>query len=97
MSEFSGYEPRANNRAGDIALALSIGLALGVAGTLLLAPASGRNTRRRIGELAGAVTNKTSDFAHRAGEALRGRADKVEQVMADGKQAYRQAKDTLTS
>ncbi|MDZ4805289.1 MAG: YtxH domain-containing protein [Candidatus Eisenbacteria bacterium] len=97
MSEFSGYENRPSSRSADIMLALSIGLAVGAAGALLLAPASGQRTRRRIGEFAEAVSTKTSDVAHRATEALRGRADKVDQVIADGKQAYRQAKDTFTS
>lgn len=97
MSEFSGYECRSNNRVADIMIGLSVGVAVGVAGALLLAPDSGRKTRRRIGELAEAITNRTSQVAHRAGDVLRGRADQAEQVIADGKQAFRQAKDTITS
>ena len=86
-----------NNRTADIMLALSVGLAVGVAGALLLAPASGRSTRRKISELADAVANRTNQVAHRAGDVLRGRVDQVEQAIVEGKQAYRQAKDTLTS
>lgn len=97
MAEFSEYDRRTSNRAADIMIGLSVGLVVGVAGALLLAPASGRNTRRRIGELADAVSNKANEAVHRAGDALRGRMDQVEQVIEDGRQALRRTKDSITS
>ena len=97
-----------SNQVAGIMIALSVGLLAGAAGALLFAPASGRNTRRRIGELAGDVVDRTGRAARdvvdradritqRAGDALRDRAGRVEEVVVGGKQAYRQAQEILKS
>lgn len=86
-----------NTRTVDIVLALSVGLLAGVAGALLLAPASGRQTRQRIGQLGGQVTGKTSRMVHRAGDILKEQAERVDYAFAEGKQAYRQGPDNKPS
>lgn len=81
------------NRTADIAIALSVGLLAGVAGALLLAPASGRNTRRRIGEMAGEVADRTGALAGLAADTLKDQAGRLDEALTAGKQAYRKAKD----
>lgn len=97
MTDRSGNGSSSHSRAADIIISLSVGLLVGVAGTLLLAPASGGNTRRRIGELADKLVDKTGQFAHRAGDLLKDQAGRVEQAIVEGKQAYRQERENRPS
>jgi len=82
-------DERPNNRSTDILISLSVGLLAGVVGGLLLAPGSGRDTRRRLGELADTVTSKTGNVVNRVGEVLREQAVRAEHAFAEGKEAYR--------
>jgi gas vesicle protein len=93
----SNHSDSSNCRAADIMISLSVGLLVGVAGALLLAPSSGRNTRRRIGEMAGEVADTTVKKAVRASDAVKEQAARVEQAFVAGKQAYRQAQESNTS
>ena len=95
MNDNSRNDDQGNNRMADIMIGLSVGLLAGVAGTLLLAPASGRNTRRKIGEMAGDVADRTGALADLASATLKDQAGRVEQAIVAGKQAYRQAQDKI--
>jgi gas vesicle protein len=95
MNDNSRNGEQGNNRTADILIGLSIGLMAGVAGALLLAPASGRNTRRKIGELAGDVADRTGALADLAGATLKDQAGRVGQAIVAGKEAFRQAQDKV--
>lgn len=95
MNDNSRNGEQGNNRMADIMIGLSVGLLAGVAGTLLLAPASGRSTRRKIGEMAGDVADRTGALADLASATLKDQAGRVEQAIVAGKQAYRQAQDKV--
>lgn len=80
---------------GGILAALTVGVLAGVAGTLLLAPRSGHKTLSRMGNLMDDVAERTGQLKTLAGETIRDQAGRVEDAVAAGKQAYRQAKETI--
>jgi gas vesicle protein len=86
-----------SNRVADVLVSFSVGLLVGAAGALLLAPSSGRDTRRRIGELAEGLKERTEGVAHRATDLVRDQAHRLERAVNEGKQAYRDAPSTKSS
>lgn len=90
-------DSRPNSRMADIMIALSVGLMAGVAGALLLAPGSGRNTRRRFGETVDRVGGKADTLVGRAAATLKDQAGRLDDAVTAGKQSFRQAGKDLSS
>lgn len=78
-----------DNRTTDMFVAFGIGALVGAVGALLLAPASGEETRRRIGEFAGDAGRKTKEGAERATDFVKGQKERIAHAIEEGKQAYR--------
>lgn len=77
------------NRTADVIIAFGVGLLTGVAAGLLLAPASGSETRRQIGELSGKLAERTRDETEKAKGFVADQARRVEKAFEEGKQAYK--------
>lgn len=82
-----------SNRGGSALLALLIGAAVGAAAGLLLAPASGRETRDRVRRAAGKLRDELEEKAHEAREELGHYAGDLANAIETGKQAYRKARE----
>jgi len=100
MREDSGYS------AGSIFLSFLLGGIVGASLALLLAPQSGRETRRRIRELAEDVKDKTKDYAGDVKEKVTSTVDKgkdffeekksiITTAIEAGKEAYEKEKERL--
>ena len=90
--------------AGEKALYLFLGAAIGAAAALLFAPRSGVETRKLIATKAResadiianrtkAVAGKTSEFVERGKEILQQQRDQLSAAIEAGKQAYKEEKD----
>jgi gas vesicle protein len=90
MNEHNGSNGQTHSRANDILVSLSVGVLAGVAGALLLAPASGRDTRSRINRAAHRIADKAGRLVHRTGDTLKGEAARVEHAIHAGAAAYRE-------
>ena len=86
------------------ALYLMLGVMIGAATALLLAPRSGEETRKLIASKAreGAdvlssrtkdIAGKTSDYVDRGREVLQHQRDQISAAIEAGKQAYREEKE----
>jgi len=82
------------NTATGILLGIVIGAAAGAALALLLAPATGEETRRRLGEsarkLGGEGKRRFDDLKDAAGD----RVSEVKEAVRAGRDAYRDARTT---
>jgi len=87
------------HRASDVIVAFGAGALLGAAVALLMAPKSGADTRRELGDLAeGALERsrsmadqtraKTLEVANTAGEFVRDQKERVGHAIHEGKEAY---------
>jgi gas vesicle protein len=87
-------------RGSDVVVAFSAGALLGAVAGLLLAPASGAETRRRIGETAGSAVDKGKALAsgaarkgregvHAAGEFVKDQKERIGEALREGREAYR--------
>jgi gas vesicle protein len=90
--------------AGEKALYLLLGTAIGAAAALLFAPRSGEETRKLIASKARegadiisnrtkAVAGKTSEYVERGKEVLQQQRDQLAAAIEAGKQAYREEKE----
>jgi gas vesicle protein len=90
--------------AGEKALYLLLGAAIGAATALLFAPRSGVETRKLIASRARegadiisnrtkAVAGKTSEYVERGKELLQQQRDQLAAAIEAGKQAYRDEKE----
>jgi gas vesicle protein len=90
--------------AGEKALYLLLGAAIGAATALLFAPRSGTETRKLIASKARegadiianrtkAVAGKTSEYVERGKEILQQQRDQLAAALDAGKQAYREEKE----
>ena len=90
-----------HSRGSDVVVAFSAGVLVGAVAGLLLAPRSGAETRRRIGEVAGSAADKGKELAAEAtekgregvrvaGEFLRDQKERVTEAIREGKDAYLQ-------
>jgi gas vesicle protein len=90
--------------AGEKALYLMLGVMIGAATALLLAPRSGVETRKLIlakaregadvvGNRAKAVADKTTEYVDRGKGILQQQRDQLTAAFEAGKQAYREEKD----
>lgn len=84
MNGKNGSPDNGHRRATDIMVSLSVGLVAGVASALLLAPASGRDTWRRIGRAAHRISDRANRLLHRTGADLKARAGQVEHSVVEG-------------
>jgi len=87
------------SRGADMFVAFGAGALLGAVAALLLAPKSGEETRRELGDMAeGAMERgrsladrakmKTRESAEAAGEFVRDQKDRVGHALHEGKEAY---------
>jgi gas vesicle protein len=84
MSEDSG--------AGGVMVAFVLGAIAGAAVALLIAPASGEETRRKLSEKAREGRDKAGDAARQGREFLRNQRDGLSTAFERGKEAFDQAR-----
>lgn len=63
--------------ASDSLIAFGMGLLAGVAVGMMLAPASGSDTRRKLGSFAGKVKDRTVEGAGKAGDFVKHQSDRL--------------------
>jgi gas vesicle protein len=80
-----------NNGAGGIAVAFAVGALVGAAVALLLAPASGQETREFLSEKAKEGKEKAAEAAQRTKEYLARQKETVTAAVERGREAYRGA------
>ena len=78
--------------AGTVVVAFVLGALTGAAVALLLAPASGEETRRILSEKAKEGREKASDAARQGREFLNRQRDTVNTAIDRGREAYNQAR-----
>jgi gas vesicle protein len=83
---------RDDNGAGTVIVAFVLGALTGAAVALLLAPASGEETRRLLGEKAKEGRDKASDAARQGREFLNRQRDHLSTAIDRGRDAYNQAR-----
>lgn len=88
-----------STRGSDVVVAFSAGVLLGAVAGLLMAPASGAETRRRIGDAAGSTLEKGKSLAssaaekgrggmHAAGDFVREQKERIGGAIREGREAY---------
>jgi gas vesicle protein len=78
--------------AGTVVVAFVLGALTGAAVALLLAPASGEETRRILSEKAKEGREKASDAARQGKEFLNRQRDTLSSAIDRGREAYNQAR-----
>ena len=78
--------------AGGVLVAFVLGAIAGAAVALLVAPASGEETRRTLGEKAREGRDKANEAARKGGEFLRNQRDGLTSAFERGKEAFDQAR-----
>ena len=78
--------------AGGVMVAFMLGAIAGAAVALLVAPASGEETRRKLGEKARESREKASEAARHGREFLRNQRDGLSTAFERGKEAFDQAR-----
>ena len=78
--------------AGGVMVAFMLGAIAGAAVALLVAPASGEETRRKLGEKAREGRDKASEAARQGREFLRNQRDGLNTAFERGKEAFEQAR-----
>ena len=78
--------------AGGVMVAFMLGAIAGAAVALLVAPASGEETRRQLGEKAREGRDKASEAARQGREFLRNQRDGLSTAFERGKEAFEQAR-----
>jgi gas vesicle protein len=78
--------------AGGVMVAFMLGAIAGAAVALLVAPASGEETRRKLGEKAREGRDKASEAARQGREFLRTQRDGLSTAFERGKEAFDQAR-----
>ena len=86
MSDESG-------NAGKIVTAFVVGAAVGAAAALLLAPATGKDTREFLTEKAREGREKAADAARQAREVLARQRETLSSAIERGRDAYREARE----
>jgi gas vesicle protein len=75
-----------------VLVAFVLGAIAGAAVALLVAPATGEETRRKLGEKAREGRDKASEAARKGGEFLRNQRDGLTTAFERGKEAFDQAR-----
>ena len=78
--------------AGGVMVAFMLGAIAGAAVALLVAPATGEETRRKLGEKAREGRDKASEAARQGREFLRNQRDGISTAFERGKEAFEQAR-----
>jgi gas vesicle protein len=84
---YENSSERDNN--GNSMLAFGIGMIAGAVTALLLAPASGQETRRRIGHVAQKVSDKAKDSFESGKQFVQDQKGRFTSAIEEGKQTYR--------
>ena len=88
---------RDDNGAGSIILAFVLGAITGAAVAMLTAPASGEETRRRLGEKARDSADRARDMADQGRDIWNRQRDTIANAIDRGREAYQQARDAQPS
>lgn len=80
--------------AGTVVVAFVLGALTGAAVALLMAPASGEETRRMLAEKAREGREKASEAARQGREFVNKQRDTFTSAIERGREAYQQARDT---
>ena len=78
--------------AGGVLVAFVLGAIAGAAVALMVAPASGEETRRKLGERAREGRDKAAEAARKGGEFLRTQREGLTTAFERGKEAFEQAR-----
>ena len=78
--------------AGGVMVAFMLGAIAGAAVARLVAPATGEETRRKLGEKAREGRDKASEAARQGREFLRNQRDGLSTAFERGKEAFEQAR-----
>ena len=78
--------------AGTIITAFVLGALTGAAVALLMAPASGEETRRRLSEKARESADRAADAARQGREFVNRQRDTIASAVERGREAYQQAR-----
>jgi gas vesicle protein len=79
-------------RGGGVLVAFVLGAIAGAAVALLVAPASGEETRRKLGERAREGRDKAGEAARQGREFLRNQREGLTSAFERGKEAFDQAR-----
>ncbi len=82
--------------AGTMIVAFVLGAVTGAAVALLMAPASGEETRRMLGEKAREGRDRAEEAARQGREFLNRQRDTFSSAIERGREAYNQARGTTT-
>lgn len=82
--------------AGTIVVAFVLGAVAGAAVALLMAPASGEETRRVLAEKAREAREKANEAAREGREFVNRQKETVVSAIERGREAYQQARGTAT-
>lgn len=74
------------NRSADMFVAFGIGALVGAVGALLLAPASGEETRKRLSEFAEDAGKKAKEGTEKATEYMKGQTERATGYVKDQKE-----------
>jgi len=83
-----------NGHSGGIVIAFVLGAIAGAATALLLAPQSGEETRRLLGEKARESKEKAADAARRGKDFVERQREHLSSAIEQGKDAYHRARGT---
>lgn len=78
--------------AGTVILAFVLGAVAGAAVALLVAPATGEDTRRRLGERAREGADRAAEAARQGREFVNRQRDTIASAVERGREAYQQAR-----
>jgi gas vesicle protein len=81
-----------DDRGGGVLVAFVLGAIAGAAVALLVAPASGEETRRKLSDKAREGRDKASEAARKGGEFLRNQREGLTSAFERGKEAFDQAR-----
>ena len=82
--------------AGTIITAFVLGALTGAAVALLMAPQSGEETRRQLGERAREGADRAAEAARQGREVLNRQKDTIASAIERGREAYQQARGGVT-
>lgn len=79
-----------NSTQRDMVLLFGLGLVVGAAAGILLAPGSGEQTRRRIGEFVDDTTGKAREGIDTAGGVVKDQSQRLAHALKEGKDAFQE-------
>ena len=85
---------RQDSGAGSIITAFVLGALTGAAVALLVAPQSGEDTRRMLGDKAREGADRAAEAARQGRELLNRQKDNIASAIERGREAYHQARGT---